>query len=116
MEAELDEFQIPAAAKNISKTDFSKVRGSTEHEKKKKCKQAKEDFQWYFSSEYDMMRNQTGPAADDGRKEAEERYYECFPEHSPAGRAAAIKANPQRKTTAIGSTGRTLEEDLYTKE
>ena len=117
MEAVLDEkFTEPAAAKNISKTDFSNVRGSAESERKKKCAQAKKDFQWYFSSEADMMRNQIGPDADKGRTEAERRYYECFPEHdsnSPESKAAA-QQDKMKKVARTG--GSTLEEDLYTKE
>jgi len=116
VEAALDEFQMPAAAKNISKTDFSNVRGSTESEKKKKCAQAKKDFQWYFSSEADTVRNQIGPAADEGRKEANRRYYDCFPEHDPNSPESKAAAQQDKMKKVARTGGSTLEEDLYTKE
>jgi hypothetical protein len=114
--AALDEFQMPAAAKNISKTDFSNVRGSTESERKKKCAQAEKKFKWFGSSEYNMMRNQIGPDADKGYPEAERRYYDCFPEHDPNSPESKAAAQQDKMKKVARTGGSTLEEDLYTKE
>jgi hypothetical protein len=116
VEAALDEFQMPAAAKNISKTDYRNVKGSPEEERKKKCAQAKKDFSYLGSAEYNGIRNQDPLWAEDYRVKAERRYYECFPEHDPNSPESKAAAQQDKMKNTARTGGSTLEEDLYTKE